>query len=179
MPSGPEELDEFNLFCAYHMGITRGNGYKFQSLKEVAARFDTTLQILKRKLIEFGLETERLREVGFEAEFYQLDIKVAPEGVSRRELARTMWDELVELRGPAPGPSALPPLEEDEAPQTAVSEPEPQPEASPAEAEEEAEASPPVEAPVVEEAEAPAADEVAAAEETEEPDELPEAVSAA
>ena len=115
--SGPEVLDEFNLFCAYHMGVTGGNGYKFQSVAEVARRFGTTPAVIKERLADYALEVETLRSCGFEVEFYQLDIKVAPEGVSRRELARTMWEELVSLRGPAPGPKVVEdaPEAEDEA----------------------------------------------------------------
>ncbi len=115
VPSGPEELNEFNLFCAYHLGVTRTNGYKFQSLKEVASRFAATPAQIKRKLLEFGLDTETLRGVNFETEYYQLDIKVAPEGVSRRELGRSIWEELLAVRGPAPGLESLPPIKPEEA----------------------------------------------------------------
>jgi hypothetical protein len=50
--------------------------------------------VIKESLANFGISVEVLRERGFEAEYAQLDIKVAPEGVSRLELARSMWDEL-------------------------------------------------------------------------------------
>lgn len=103
MDLGPEELSQFNLFCAYHLGITRNNTYKFHSVQEVARRFNVSVEEIKHRITELGLETTVLRKLGFDAEMSQLDIKVAPEGVSRRELGRTMWAELgVEFIEPKP-----------------------------------------------------------------------------
>jgi hypothetical protein len=93
-PDAADILSPFNLFCAYHLGVTKDNGYKFQSMPEVAKRFNVDVQSLKERLVEFSLETETLRRQGFDSEMGQLDIRVAPEGVSRRELARSMWLEL-------------------------------------------------------------------------------------
>ncbi len=96
-----DTLDPFNLFCAYHLGITRDNGFKMQALPDVARRFGVDVQTLKQHLQEYGLETDALRRAGFDVEYAKLDIQVAPEGVSRRELARTMWEEIEDLRDDA------------------------------------------------------------------------------
>ena len=109
VPTGPEALDQFNLFCAYHLGITRTDGYKFQSVGEVARRFAVSPEVIKTKLVQFHLQTESLRERGFDGEMAQLDIRVAPEGVSRRALARDIFDEL-EIPEALPDPE---PVEEE------------------------------------------------------------------
>ena len=159
-PTGPETLDSFNLFCAYHLGITRNNGYKFQSVREVANRFNTDPATIKRKLKQYGIESDTLRALGFEAEYAQLDIKVAPEGVSRRELAKDIWreyeDDIVELE---PEPEPEPELEAEEA------------EAEEAEAEE-AEGEADAELSAADETEADEADSSAEADESDESDEV-------
>lgn len=115
---GPEELTPFNLFCAYHLGITRDEGYRFQSVSEVARRFGVEPRVIRDRLIEFGIDTESLRKLGFDPELAQLDIRVAPEGISRRELARTMWAEFedrIEPKPPRDADEAPPPEEAEEA----------------------------------------------------------------
>ncbi len=89
-----DRFTPFNLFASYHLGVTKDNGYKFQSMPEVARRFGVDVQSLKERLIEWKLDSETLRRGGFDSEMGQLDIRVAPEGISRRELARSMWLEL-------------------------------------------------------------------------------------
>ena len=101
---GPEELTPFNLFCAYHLGITRDEGYRFQSVSEVARRFGVEPRVIRDRLMEYGIDTESLRKLGFDPELAQLDMRVAPEGISRRELARTMWAEFEDRIVPKPRP---------------------------------------------------------------------------
>ena len=155
--SGPEELNQFNLFCAYHLGVTRDNGYKFQSIGEVARRFGVDVPTIKAKLAQYHIETEELRALGFESEYAHLDIKVAPEGVSRWALGQTMFDELG-VQAPEPDPEPEP---EAEAPVNDEAEAE-------AEAEEEAEEEAEAEAEAEEEAEAEAEEEAEAEAEEEE-----------
>lgn len=131
VPSGPEELNQFNLFCAYHLGITRADSYKFQSLGEVARRFNVDPNIIKQKLKDYHLESESLRALGFDSEMMQLDIRVAPEGVSRRALGRTIFDEL-DLPEPIESEPEEPEVEEPEAeaPEAEAEAPESEAEAS-------------------------------------------------
>lgn len=89
-----DALTPFNLFCAYHLGVTRDNGYKFLSMPDVAKRFGLDVPGLRERIVEWRLDSETLRRSGFDSELMQLDIRVAPEGVSRRELARSMWLDL-------------------------------------------------------------------------------------
>ena len=110
-PDAADVLTPFNLFCAYHCGVTKENGYKFQSMVEVARRFSVDVQTLKMALNDFSLESETLRRAGFDSELAQLDIRVAPEGISRRELARSMW---LEMNRPDPAEDILPEEDWDE-----------------------------------------------------------------
>jgi hypothetical protein len=89
----PEELNAFNLFCAYHLGLTRDNGYRFQSVKEIARRFNVDQKIVRDRIERYGIQTEELKKIGFDAKFFQPDIQLAPEGINKREIARTIWDE--------------------------------------------------------------------------------------
>ena len=103
---GNETLTPFNLFCAYHLGITADEGYSFQSLSEVARRFNSDANTVKKRLADYGLETKDLEKLGFEAKYAQMDIQVAPEGVSRRALAQTMWAD-IEPHLPEPPPEPV------------------------------------------------------------------------
>jgi hypothetical protein len=86
-------LDPFELFCAYHLGITDQGGYRIQNIHEVARRFGTNAGALKQTLVAYGMEADDIVHSGFDLAGAQLDIMVAPEGVSRRELARPLYDE--------------------------------------------------------------------------------------
>jgi hypothetical protein len=106
-----EQLTPFTLFCAYHLGITRDEGYSFQSLPQVARRFGMDVAQMKQRIEDFGLETKALEALGFEGKYAQMDIEVAPEGVSRIALAQSMWKD-IEPHLPTP-PSEPAPVEEE------------------------------------------------------------------
>ena len=90
-------LTPFEVFCAYHLGIVENNGYKRFKAREVARRFDVSLQEFQEAMRRFGLERSSLNGCGFDLEIAQLDIRVAPDGIDRRELAKVLFEELVEL----------------------------------------------------------------------------------
>jgi len=92
VPAGGE-IDPFELFCAYHLGITASGGYHIQNIHEVARRFGTNAAALRQTLTAYGMDAEDLVHSGFDLASAQIDIMVAPEGVSRRELARPLYDE--------------------------------------------------------------------------------------
>jgi hypothetical protein len=93
MPPGGGEIDPFELFCAYHLGITATNGYHIQNIHEVARRFGTNAASLRQTLAAYGMDAADLVHSGFDLASAQIDIMVAPEGISRRELARPLYDE--------------------------------------------------------------------------------------
>ena len=84
--TGPTEFNCFELFCAYHLGITEDNRYRKQSLKEVARRFDRSTDKLVEVLQFCGMDAESLKRSGFDISYAQLDVKVAPEAVSYTHL---------------------------------------------------------------------------------------------
>ncbi len=93
-----EELNEFSLFCAYCLGITAEDQYREPRLEEVARRFGKSPTEIRDALKEYGLDDQTLRDSDFDLKGYRLDIKLAPEGISRTESAREMFAELQSMR---------------------------------------------------------------------------------
>ncbi len=88
------ELGPFSLFCALHLGITEDDGWSQPDAGAVARRFDLTRDELEGYLEQHRLSAEQIEHAGFDLESARLDIRVAPEGVSRLELARTLYTDL-------------------------------------------------------------------------------------
>ena len=88
-------IDPFELFCAYHLGISPKNQYRPSNINEVANRFKidtgTTRQILK----EYGMDSASLLDRDFDMALAQLDIQVAPEGINRTELGRNIFEDFL------------------------------------------------------------------------------------
>lgn len=92
IPAG-STIDSFDLFCAYHLGITQDDGYRIQNIHEVARRFGTNAAALRQTLTALGMDADDIVHSGFDLASAQIDIMVAPAGISRRELARPLFDE--------------------------------------------------------------------------------------
>ncbi len=88
------------MFCAL-LGITQTEGYARQEHAAVARRFDLSDEDLRGYLEANGLSKSDLRRADFDLESARLDMKVAPAGISRIELARTLFQELAECEGDA------------------------------------------------------------------------------
>ena len=86
-------IEPFDLFCAYHLGITPEGGYRIQNIHEVARRFGTNAGALRQVLTDLGMSADDIVHSGFDLPSAQVDIMVAPEGISRRELARPLYEE--------------------------------------------------------------------------------------
>ncbi len=86
-------IDPFELFCAYHLGITQDKGYRTANINEVANRFRSEQGMIKQALKEYDMDSESLLDRDFDMALAQLDIQVAPEGVDRLELARGIYEE--------------------------------------------------------------------------------------
>lgn len=94
---GPLELNAFELFCTYHLGITKDNRYHNQpSLKYVAKQFGRSRNQIRDGLAASGLDDEAMRASDYDLSLARLDIKVAPDGIDKRELARPIFDEFIE-----------------------------------------------------------------------------------
>ena len=95
-PTGPLDLTPFELFCAYHLGITADNGYRRPSARDVARRFDVSVDEMHEAMRDFGIDTKSLGARGFDLSLARLDVRVVPDGVDRREIARVHFNELIE-----------------------------------------------------------------------------------
>ena len=88
-------MNAFELFCAFHLGITENNNYRKQSLAEVARRFDVSAQEVKDALKKYRLDSESVQKSGFDMSLAELDMKVAPQGMDKKELARVLFDDFL------------------------------------------------------------------------------------
>ncbi len=86
-------LDPFNLFCAYHLGIGPNKEYKPANLNEVARRFAQDPATVRQALKECGMDSASLLDRDFDMALAQLDIQVAPEGIDRIELAKSIYED--------------------------------------------------------------------------------------
>ncbi len=86
-------IDAFQLFCAYHLGITEDGGYRFQNVHDVAKRFGVPSGVIKQMVQEFGMDSETIIHSSFDMAGAQVDVMTAPEGVSRVEIARAVYEE--------------------------------------------------------------------------------------
>ena len=86
-------LDPFNLFCAYHLGIGPKKEYKPSNLNEVARRFGQDPATVRQALKESGMDSASLLDRDFDMALAQLDIQVAPEGIDRMELAKSIYED--------------------------------------------------------------------------------------
>ncbi len=89
-------IDPVELFSAYHLGITQNNQYKPQNIHDVARRFRTSPGRIKQALADNGLDSESVMSKDFDMGMAQLDIKVAPEGISKIELGKQLYKEFLE-----------------------------------------------------------------------------------
>lgn len=89
------ELTPFSVFCAI-LGITETDGYARQEHTAVAKRFGMSDSELREYRAAKGLSESDLKSGEFDLASARLDMKVAPQGISRMELARTLFEELRE-----------------------------------------------------------------------------------
>ena len=88
-------LDPFNLFCAYHLGIGPKKEYRPSHLNEVARRFGQAPAPGRQALKECGMDSASLLDREFDMALAQLDIQVAPEGIDRMELAKSIYEDFL------------------------------------------------------------------------------------
>jgi hypothetical protein len=86
-------ITPFELFCAYHLGITADDGYQFQNLHDVARRFGCPSGVIKQLLSEFAMDADAIVQARFDMASAQVDVMVAPTGTSRRVMALQMWED--------------------------------------------------------------------------------------
>jgi hypothetical protein len=95
-PKKVANLDPFELFCAYHLGIDPTKNYKPSNINEVANRFRQDPAMIRQALKEYDMDAGSLLDRDFDMAMAQLDIQVAPEGVDRVELAKSIYEDFLE-----------------------------------------------------------------------------------
>lgn len=90
---GDGTIEPFELFCAYHLGITPSGVYRTPNLNEVAERFGVTPEAIKQALVDNEMHLEALRSFDFDLALAQMDIQVSPPGVCKTELAKGLFEE--------------------------------------------------------------------------------------
>jgi len=88
-----EGIDPAALFIAYHLGVTEDDQYKPQNLHDVARRFRVPPAVINQALREYEIDAETMLNTDFDLGMAQLDIKVAPAGISKKELALQLYEE--------------------------------------------------------------------------------------
>ena len=89
-------IDPFELFCAYHLGISSQNQYRPLNINQVANRFKIDIGTTRQILKEYGMDSASLLDRDFDMALAQLDIQVAPEGINRTELGRNIFEDFLE-----------------------------------------------------------------------------------
>ena len=89
-------IDPFELFCAYHLGIAADKSYKMANINQVANRFKVDPSVIHTAVKSYAMDSASLLDLDFDMALAQLDIQVAPEGVDRLELAKGVYAEFLE-----------------------------------------------------------------------------------
>ncbi|MZG53924.1 MAG: hypothetical protein F3743_06475 [Nitrospinae bacterium] len=89
-------LDAFTLFCAYHLGIGPNKEYKPTNINEIARRFGQDQGVVKQALKDCNMDSASLLDRDFDMALAQLDIQVAPEGIDKMELAKSIYEDFLE-----------------------------------------------------------------------------------
>jgi len=89
-------IDPFELFCAYHLGIAADKSYKMANINQVANRFRVDPSVIHTAVKNYSMDSASLLDLDFDMALAQLDIQVAPEGVDRLELAKGVYAEFLE-----------------------------------------------------------------------------------
>ncbi len=92
--------DAFALFAAYYCGVTPDDGYRKPNIEEIARRYGMTADGIRELLVELDLEPGVVKST-CDLENGLLDIRLAPAGISRTEIARDLYQELLAARAAA------------------------------------------------------------------------------
>jgi hypothetical protein len=91
------DLEPFDMFCVYHLHITPDNRYKKKiRQREINGYFECSGDEFHDTLRRYGMDRKSVHRSGFDISLARLDMRVAPEGLDKRELARVLFDEFLE-----------------------------------------------------------------------------------
>lgn len=89
-------IDPFALFCAYHLGITDENTYRFSNVHQVARRFGVSGDEVQEALRAYALDPDVLLHSGFDLASAQADVQLSPKGVDLTVLARMHYEAVLD-----------------------------------------------------------------------------------
>ncbi|MFZ9886138.1 MAG: hypothetical protein ACO3JL_01445 [Myxococcota bacterium] len=89
-------LEPFPLFCAYHLGLTGPQSYRFMNIHQVARHFEVSVDDVQQALIAYQLDSDVLLHIGFDLAAAQADVQLSPAGVDLYALARMHYDTLLQ-----------------------------------------------------------------------------------
>ena len=107
IPQVTQGPDPFALFCACYLGIQENNTYRPPRLQDAARMLGVPISTLKQSLKDYALDLDTVMRSEFELSLAKLDIKVAPEGINKFELAKELYKEYREFV-PMPAQAAPP-----------------------------------------------------------------------
>jgi len=90
-------ISPFALFAACILGVTESDGFRTPNAHDVARRFGLAPGPLVDLLKALALDVDSLKQSGFDVTGAQMDVQVAPTGVSRTEIAKDLYKDLLAL----------------------------------------------------------------------------------
>ncbi len=112
------QLDPFEVFRIYHLGLVSDTQFRRMSLVDAARVFQVHPNELKQYMVRQGIDLDTIHKTDFDLDLARLDIKVAPEGIDKTEVARQLYLEFVDMRGPWEIVEDSPPAEAEVTPDT-------------------------------------------------------------
>ncbi|MBM4320044.1 MAG: hypothetical protein FJ125_08800 [Deltaproteobacteria bacterium] len=91
-------IDPFELFCAYHLGLTPDGSYRFMNVHDVAKLFRVSPGVIKEALNAYEMHPDILVNSDFDVSEAQVDIQLAPPEIDKLEEARRLYGEFRSAR---------------------------------------------------------------------------------
>jgi hypothetical protein len=88
-----DNIDPLELFAGYHLGLTADQGYRPQNVHDLGRRFRTSPARINEALKIYEIDSETVMNTDYDITMAEYDIRVAPPGISRRELARQLYED--------------------------------------------------------------------------------------
>ena len=99
---GMAELNVFEVFAAYHLGLFPDGTVKFGNVHDVARAFGVLPGDVTDLLQAEGLDSDTLLHSGFDLASAQADIQVSPPGVDLTHVAQMHYEMALEAKPKAP-----------------------------------------------------------------------------
>ena len=103
------QLNAFELFCAYHLGLDRDGKFRKCGMNDIASRFSTDPGGIEEALGEYNMERRSVSDSAFDLELARLDVQIVPPGIDRVEIARDLFVQFLDAGlgvGPVPKANA-------------------------------------------------------------------------